>query len=128
MNIFFLAASNPDFFTRATFASFAGATSVTYGITNGIRRLTGFKHLAIPFIASLFSACVMVFASEHKETLDYVLIIPNAFLIFSSALGFNENYKGSKKRVNNNRSKVIGGALGANLINSKKKFFGSWLD
>jgi hypothetical protein len=76
----------PDFFTPASIGTLTGATGLCFVMTNGIRKAFGVN----PKWLGLLVAQLIAFAGAsltHGTLTEYILAIPNGFLIFSTAAG-----------------------------------------
>lgn len=76
-----------DFFTSESFATFAGATSITVIIANGIQRAFNYNPKWLALMVAICVCEIAVFLAKESSAGNYLIAILNGFLVFSAAGG-----------------------------------------
>lgn len=64
-----------------------GCVTVTVLVTNGLAFAFGWRHRYVGLLVAMLTALLGVVARGNATALDWILAIPNGFLVFAGATG-----------------------------------------
>ncbi len=112
-----------QFLTPSELATLGGAVSAVLLITNALRYALGWNAKVIGLILSLLAACYGTWVSNDHSSQAWVLAVPNAALIYSSAIGLASMT--TKIPLKGNSPQIIGGG-GPEEVQVGKRFWARW--
>jgi hypothetical protein len=85
------------FLTAQTIAAYGGASIAVVAVSNTLRQAFNVSKVWVPLAVSILVAYAGLFAATQPlKTIDYILPIFNACIIFTSAAGINSGLVGAR--------------------------------
>jgi hypothetical protein len=86
------AAVPQDFVNETTLAAFGGSTGVIVAVNLVVRRLTGFNHAVVPFVAAVLISYALATSKSTPNTfLGWLIPLLNACLLTCAVIGANDS-------------------------------------
>lgn len=113
-----------NFFTFDSFSTFAGTTTITFVIANGIQKAFNYNPKWLALAIAIIVCEIAVFMTKQPVPGDYLIAVLNGFLVFNTAGGLTA--LPGQPNPDKHQNPTQEGIESTVVSNPIRKFFSSW--